>query len=136
MKKLYPLLSVLFLIYWSCDDSKTECKDCTKLFDTQFSITELDSIVQDLENYHSTGSVYYENWNEFMNHNFDNPELGINQTDEVCTKSGFMVSVDPISNREEKEDIWYSNGFNDSDSLFDGSDTTIFILGTMYYDCQ
>ena len=79
---------------------------------------------------------YYENWNEFMNHNFDNPELGINQTDEVCTKYGFMVSVDPISNREEKEDIWYSNGFNDSDSLFDGSDTTIFILGTMYYDCQ
>ena len=86
MKKLYPLLSVLFLIYWGCDDSKTECKDCTKLFDTQFSITELDSIVQDLENYHSTDSVYYENWDEFMNHNFDNPELGINQTDEVCTK--------------------------------------------------
>jgi hypothetical protein len=47
-----------------------------------------------------------------------------------------MVSVEPISYREEREDIWYSNGFNDSDSLFDGSDTTIFILGTMYYDCQ
>ena len=136
MKKLYPLLSVLFLIYWGCDDSQTECKDCTKLFDTQFSITELDSIVQGLENYHSTDSVYYENWDEFMNLNFHNSELGINQTDEVCSKDGFMVSVDPISNREEKEDIWYSNGFNDSDSLFDGSDTTVFILGTMYYDCQ
>ena len=135
MKRLYPLLFISVLIYWGCEGT-TKCKDCTKLFDTQFSITELDSIVQDLENYHSTGSVYYENWDEFMNHNFDNPELGINQTDEVCTKSGFMVSVDPISSREEKEDIWYSNGFNDSDSLFDGSDTTIFILGTMYYECQ
>ena len=117
-------------------EAKTECKDCTKLFDTQFSITELDSIVQSLENYHSTDSVYYENWDEFMNLNFHNSELGINQTDEVCTKYGFMVSVDPISDREEKEDIWYSNGFDDSDSLFDGSDTTIFILGIMYYDCQ
>ena len=24
MKKLYPLLSVLFLIYWSCEDTKEE----------------------------------------------------------------------------------------------------------------
>ena len=24
MKKLYPLLSVLFLIYWGCDDPKEE----------------------------------------------------------------------------------------------------------------
>ena len=135
MKKILPLLPILFLIYWGCEP-KTECKDCTKLFDTQFSITELDSIVHSLENYHSTDTEYYENWDEFMNLNFHNSEFGINQTDEVCTKYGFMVSVDPISDREEKEDIWYSNGFNDSDSLFDGSDTTIFILGTMYYDCQ
>ena len=135
MKKILLLFPILFLIYWGCEP-KTECKDCTKLFDTQFSITELDSIVQSLENYHSTDTEYYENWDEFMNLNFHNSELGINQTDEVCTKYGFMVSVDPISNREEKEDIWYSNGFNDSDSLFDGSDNTIFILGTMYYDCQ
>ena len=135
MKQLLTILLSFSLLMMGCG-SKTECKDCTKLYDTQFSITELDSIVQGLENYHSTDSVYYENWDEFMNLNFHNPELGINQTDEVCTKYGFMVSVDPISNREEKEDIWYSNGFNDSDSLFDGSDTTIFILGTMYYDCQ
>ena len=26
MKKLYPLLSVLFLIYWGCDDPKEENK--------------------------------------------------------------------------------------------------------------
>jgi hypothetical protein len=40
-----------------------------------------------------------------MNLNFHNSELGINQTDEVCTKNGLMVSVDPINEREEKEDI-------------------------------
>ena len=135
MKQLLTILLSFSLLMMGCE-AKTECKDCTKLFDTQFSITELDSIVQSLENYHSTDSVYYENWDEFMNLNFHNSELGINQTDEVCTKYGFMVSVDPISDREEKEDIWYSNGFDDSDSLFDGSDTTIFILGIMYYDCQ
>ena len=29
MKKLYPLLSVLFLIYWGCEDSKDDEKSFT-----------------------------------------------------------------------------------------------------------
>jgi len=29
MKKLYPLLSVLFLIYWGCEDEKPEEQDTT-----------------------------------------------------------------------------------------------------------
>ena len=36
MKKLYPLLSVLFLIYWGCEDSIDDEKSITKSFTTLF----------------------------------------------------------------------------------------------------
>jgi hypothetical protein len=134
MKKLTPILIIL-LLFISVSCTSTECKDCTKKINTEFSIGELDSIVQNIELYNSD-TLYYESWNQFMDSNFRNSELDIDSTEEVCSKSGFMVSVDPLGDKEEINDHWYSNGLKDSDSLFDINDESIFLLGTMYYDCD
>ena len=57
MKKLYPLLSVLFLIYWGCDDPKEEETTPTEvtLWGVVYSVentTELDLYHDEL-----TGSI-------------------------------------------------------------------------------
>jgi len=48
MKKLYPLLSVLFLIYWSCDEEQ----------DTTPPTVSISS--------HSTGKIHYEDNSEHI----------------------------------------------------------------------
>ena len=125
IKKLLRLLcfSVLFT---SC--IRTECDNCTKLFDTQLSASELDVIVQDLENDSIVGSVYYQDWNEFTSINFP----GLNQTEEVCSKHGGMVSVDPLGDKRDFRQVWYSHGSTDLLLAHD----SIFEIGTMYYDCK
>ena len=46
MKKLYPLLSVLFLIYWGCDDPKEEDTTPTEvtLWGVVYSVEDTDSL--------------------------------------------------------------------------------------------
>ena len=46
MKKLYLLLSVLFLIYWSCDDPKEEDTTSTEvtLWGVVYSVEDTDSL--------------------------------------------------------------------------------------------
>ena len=46
MKKLYPLLSVLFLIYWGCDDPKEEETTPTEvtLWGVVYSVEDTDSL--------------------------------------------------------------------------------------------
>ena len=44
MKKLYPLLSVLFLIYWGCEDKDTPPTEVT-LWGEVYSVEDTDSLV-------------------------------------------------------------------------------------------
>ena len=46
MKKLYPLLSVLFLIYWGCDDPKEEETTPTEvtLWGVVYSVEDTDTL--------------------------------------------------------------------------------------------
>ena len=126
MKNLILILFCLILFLNSC--IRTECENCTKLFDTQFSNAQLDLIVHELVNNSSIDSVNYQNWNEFITINF--PDL--NFTFEECSKYGGMVSVDPLGDKEEETEVWYSHGSNDL-TLPHGE---IIELGTIYYNCQ
>ena len=58
MKKLYPLLSVLFLIYWGCDDPKEEVDDTpteVTLWGVVYSVEDTDSL--NLSYNELTGSI-------------------------------------------------------------------------------
>ena len=44
MKKLYPLLSVLFLIYWGCEDKDTTPTEVT-LWGVVYSVEDTDSLI-------------------------------------------------------------------------------------------
>ena len=65
MKKPLLILLCLPLLFSSC--IRTECENCTKLFDTQFSNSELDPIVQSLANDSNVDSVYYQDWKYAVN---------------------------------------------------------------------
>ena len=123
-KIIGPLFFTILLT--SC--VRKECKDCTKLFDSEFSTFELDSIVQELIYYSDLDSINYKNWNEFTVVNF--PEL--NTKEEVCSKYGGMVSVDPLGDTQDFREVWYSNGSADLLLLQNG----FFELGYIYYDCE
>ena len=123
MKYHFLFLSSLLLLL-SC--SKEECLDCTKLFQSEFSTEQLDTIVRNILIDNSSDSLYYTNWEEFASIKFND----LFTVREVCTKSGFMVSVDPIESAQEFKEIWYSNGSSDS------VDVDFFELGFLYNKCE
>ena len=131
MKKILVITSLLLSLLSSC--TRTECKDCTKLFETILTNNELDSIAQNLPNYYSIDSTNYINWNEFVNLNISTLEHEINQAIEVCSKYGGMVSVDRLGDKEDETIVWYSNG-SSSDLTLPPAQT--IDLGTVYYNCQ
>ena len=57
-------ISILLCFLSSC--VRTECKDCTKLFDTTLTNNELDSIVQNLLKNNTTDSSNYLNWKNLL----------------------------------------------------------------------
>ena len=125
MKKL--LLFLCFSIFYS-SCIRTECKDCTKLFKSEFNTSELDSIVQGIVNYSRFDSINYQNWNEFISTNF----FDLTSTEEVCSKYGGMVSVDPLGDAQDFREFWYLHG--STDLLEDNID--IGVIGYIYYDCN
>jgi hypothetical protein len=126
---LFKIITLLCL-FSSC--VRTECKDCTKLFDTTLSNNELDSIVQNLPNNNTADSSNYLNWQEFIDLNISTLEHELGTEIEVCSKYGGMTSVDRLGDKEEEQIIWYSHGSFDL-TLPHGELT---ILGTAYYDCK
>ena len=130
MKKTLIITSLIFLLINSC--TRTECKNCTKLFDTNLTNNELDSIVQNLPNLYSLDSTKYTNWDEFISLNISTLDHELNQAIEVCSKYGGMVSVDPLGNKEDEMVVWYSHGSYDLSLPHD----EIIELGTVYYNCQ
>ena len=131
MKKILIITSLLLFLLTSC--TRTECKDCTKLFETILTNNELDSIVQNLPNYYSADSINYINWNEFVSLNISTLEHEIDQAIEVCSVYGGMVSVDPLGDKEDETIVWYSNG-SSSDLTLPPAQTIELV--TVYYNCQ
>ena len=131
MKKILIITSILLYFLTSC--TRTECKDCTKLFETILTNNVLDSIVQNLQNYYSVDSINYFNWNEFVSLNISTLEHEIDQAIEVCSKYGGMVSIDPLGNKEDETIVWYSNGSSSNLTL---PPAQTIELGTVYYNCQ
>ena len=123
-------ISILLCFLSSC--VRTECKDCTKLFDTNLTSNELDSIVQDLPKNNTTDSSNYLNWQEFIDLNISTLDHELNTDIEVCSKYGGMTSVDRLGDKEEEQIIWYSYGSTDLMLPHD----EIITLGTVYYDCK
>ena len=65
MKKLLLILLCLPLLFTSCE----KCKDCELKYGSDFTLNELDSIVQTMPNYYVyTGN--YLDWNEYVNFNY------------------------------------------------------------------
>tara|TARA_B100000768_G_scaffold182011_1_gene208390 strand:+ start:147 stop:518 length:372 start_codon:yes stop_codon:yes gene_type:complete len=122
--KYYLLLLSFLLLLLSC--SKEECLDCTQLFQSEFSTEQLDTIVRNILIDNSSDSIYYTNWEEFASIKFND----LFTIREVCTKSGFMVSVDPLSRAQEFKEVWYSNGSSDS------VDVNFFEVGFLYNKCE
>jgi|TARA_B110000211_G_scaffold132190_1_gene151688 hypothetical protein len=126
MKKTLLILLCFLLFFSSC--VRTKCENCTKLFESEFKNFELDSIVQGIFNNSSAHSINYQNWNEFITTNFHN----LNSTEEVCSKYGGMVSVDPLGDKHDFREFWYSHG--SADILSANED--VFEIGYIYYDCK
>ena len=55
MKKLYPLLSVLFLIYWGCEDEQDTTPTEVTLWGVVYSVEE--TYILDLNDNQLTGSI-------------------------------------------------------------------------------
>ena len=127
MKKLLIFFYCIFL-FTSC--VRKECNNCTKLFNTQLSISELDFLVQNLEN----DSLNYQDWNDFTNENFNQSEysIALGQTEKICSKYGGMVSVDPLGDARDFRQFWYSNGTTD----FNIANDSIFEIGFIYFECK
>jgi|TARA_B110001450_G_scaffold127339_1_gene119801 hypothetical protein len=123
MNKYLFIIFIILLFFSSCI---RECRDCTKLFETNLSINELDSIVQSLNNITSIDSTNYNDWEEFVSLNLSYSGHELNTSLEFCNKYGGMVA------KEEETEVWYSHGSNDL-TLPHGE---IIELGTIYFDCQ
>ena len=72
------LFKISILLYFLSSCVRTECKDCTKLFDTTLSNNELDSMVQNLLKNNTTDSSNYLNWQEFIDLNISTLDHQLN----------------------------------------------------------
>ena len=124
MKKLHPLLSVLFLIYWGCEDSIDDEKSITKSFTTLFGGNQEDlgfSVQQTTEGgYIITGYTWSygngeediwliktdsqgnEEWNQTYGGNEDDKGFSVQQT----TDGGYIVTGFTDSYGSGEFDIW------------------------------
>ena len=135
MKKIYLIFIISLLFFISCNK---KCKDCTRMFDTEFTTIELDSIVQNiyyevggytLPNGNTIDTIFtYTGWIDFAFFNLDD----LNKEHPYCNNSFTTGPTGSLSERENLDETWWSNGtvYND------GTDDSVFILGTSYYICR
>ena len=124
MKKLHPLLSVLFLIYWGCEDSIDDEKSITKSFTTLFGGNQEDlgfSVQQTTDGgYIITGYTWSygngeediwliktdsqgnEEWNQTYGGNEDDKGFSVQQT----TDGGYIITGFTDSYGSGEFDIW------------------------------
>ena len=134
MKNIFLILISVSLFFISCK----KCKDCIRIFDTEFTTTELNSIVQNiyrevggytLPNGNTIDTTFaYTDWNDFALFNLND----LNKEHQYCNNSFTTGPTNSLTERENLDETWWSNGtiYND------GTDTSVFILGTSYYICK
>ena len=134
MKNIFLILISVSLFFSSCK----KCKDCIRRFDTEFTITELDSIVQiiyrevggyTLENGNTIDTIFaYLDWNDFALFNLED----LNKEHQYCNNSFTTGPTNSLTERENLDESWWSNGT----IYYDGTNSSVFILGTSYYNCR
>ncbi len=134
MRNIYLILISSSLFFISCK----KCKDCTRIFETEFTYTELDSIVQNisyevggytLPNGNTVDTIFnYIDWADFGFLNLDD----LNKEHQYCNNSFTTGPTNSLTERENLDETWWSNGtiYND------GTDSSVFIFGTSYYNCR
>jgi hypothetical protein len=134
MKNIVLILISVSLFLSSCK----KCKDCIRIFETEFTPIELDSIVQNiyrevggytLPNGNTIDTTFaYLDWNDFVLFNLND----LNKEHQYCNNSFTTGPTNSLTERENLDETWRSNGtiYND------GTDESIFILGTSYYICK
>ena len=134
MKNIFLILFSVSLFFSSCK----KCKDCIRIFDTEFTTTELDSIVQNiyyevggytLPNGNTIDTIFtYTGWVNFAFSNLNN----LNKEHQYCDNSFTTGPTSSLTERENLDETWWSNGtvYND------GTDASVFILGISYYNCR
>ena len=134
MKNIFLILISVSLFFSYCK----KCKDCIRIFDTEFTTTELDSIVQNiyrevggytLPNGNTIDTIFtYTGWVDFAFFNLDD----LNKEHQYCNNSFTTGPTGSLSERETLDETWWSNGtvYNE------GTDDSVFILGTSYYICR
>ena len=134
MKNIVLILISVSLFCISCK----KCKDCTRMFDTEFTTTELDSIVQNiyrevggytLPNGNTIDTIFaYTNWADFALFNLED----LNKEHQYCNNSFTTGPTNSLTERENLDETWWSNGT----IYYDGTNSSVFILGTSYYNCR
>ena len=134
MKNVFLILMIGSLFFSSCK----KCKDCMRIFETAFTPIELDSIVQNiyrevggytLPNGNTIDTIFaYTNWADFSLFNLED----LNKEHQYCNNSFTTGPTSSLTERENLDETWWSNGtvYND------GTDDSVFILGTSYYNCR
>ena len=134
MKNIVLILISVSLFLSSCK----KCKDCIRIFETEFTPIELDSIVKNiyrevggytLENGNTIDTIFaYLDWNDFALLNLED----LNKEHQYCNNSFTTGPTNSLTERENLDESWWSNGtiYND------GTDESIFSLGTSYYICK
>jgi len=134
MKNVFLILTSGLLFFSSCK----KCKDCMRIFETEFTPIELDSMVQNiyrevggytLENGNTIDTIFaYTNWADFALFNLED----LNKEHQYCNNSFTTGPTSSLTERENLDESWWSNGtiYND------GTDSLVFILGTSYYNCR
>ena len=134
MKNIVLILISVSLFLSSCK----KCKDCIRIFETEFTPIELDSIVKNiyrevggytLENGNTIDTIFaYLDWNDFALLNLED----LNKEHQYCNNSFTTGPTNSLTERENLDETWWTNGtiYND------GTDSSVFILGTSYYNCR
>ncbi|HIE72665.1 MAG TPA: hypothetical protein EYQ06_00005 [Flavobacteriales bacterium] len=134
MKNIVLILISVSLFLSSCK----KCKDCIRIFETEFTPIELDSISQNiyrevggytLPNGNTIDTFFaYTSWADFSLFNLND----LNKEHQYCNNSFTTGPTNSLTERENLDESWRSNGtiYND------GTDSSVFILGTSYYNCR
>jgi hypothetical protein len=134
MKNIVLILISVSLFLSSCK----KCKDCIRIFETEFTPIELDSIVKNiyrevggytLENGNTIDTIFaYLDWNDFALFNLED----LNKEHQYCNNSFTTGPTNSLTERENLDESWWSNGT----IYYDGTNSSVFILGTSYYNCR
>jgi len=82
-----------------------------------------------LENGNTIDTIFaYLDWNDFALFNLED----LNKEHQYCNNSFTTGPTNSLTERENLDESWWSNGT----IYYDGTNSSVFILGTSYYNCR